>query len=123
MSVENLDAGKRLLDAGKFRSSTSRAYYAVYAGLTSELSKIKRINFVHGGNNPSHEQLKKLTKDNLPRKRFNTATRTELGKIVNRLRMARVEADYSPQAGIGRQVALDAVREAAKAIDLLGIKL
>jgi uncharacterized protein (UPF0332 family) len=59
MSVECLQAAKKLLDEGLLRRSVSSAYYAAYCALAGDLSS-RGVTFAHGWNNPGHEQLPDL---------------------------------------------------------------
>ena len=63
MALNNSKAAKTLLNAECYRSSISRAYYAAYCAITSQLAG--KYTFPFGGNNPSHPDLPFLVMHNL----------------------------------------------------------
>jgi uncharacterized protein (UPF0332 family) len=110
LSAEALAAARALLDRGYFRSCVTRAYYAVYAAATSELTAMKGVAFPFGWGNPSHQQLPGLIRSRLTQ--HSERNRRELVKAIRRLRMAREDADYRPGASVDRTLALNVVRDA-----------
>lgn len=121
MSMENLRAAKSLLDNGCLRSCVNRAYFAAYAAITSELVKLKRVEFAQGRKNPSHDQVLTMLVHNLGAKRFGMGTLRQLNTAVRSLRRARLVADYVPGEAIDKELALMAVKDASKVLDTLGI--
>lgn len=106
MALDNREAAKELLIAGRYRSCVSRSYYAAYCAFTSLLEG--RVDFAHGGNNPSHEGLEALAFNNLYE--FSLQERHLLRKEIRRLRKMRDWADYTPQNLIESGVARDSLR-------------
>jgi uncharacterized protein (UPF0332 family) len=117
MSVDALEAARTLLAQRRWRSSVSRSYYAAYCALSGELAR-RGASFPHGWNNPAHEQLPALIRNNLA---LLIATRRLLNRAVRRLRVARENADYRPAATVDRAVALACIRDAAMVLATLEI--
>jgi uncharacterized protein (UPF0332 family) len=117
LSVDSLRAARKLLTEEHIRSSISRAYYAAYCAVTSELVE-RGVQFARGWNNPAHDQLPDLVLHNsaLPRN-----TRYEINKALRRLRRAREDADYRPGASLVRRDAVDYLRDASFVVQTLGI--
>ena len=118
MSVNSRKAAQHLLDAECYRSSISRAYYAAYCAVTSQLAG--KYTFPFGGNNPSHPDLPNLILYNLPA--LPEYKRRAVKQAVSRLWKARVEADYVPGAYTDRNTAVNALRDATRVLLLLEIK-
>ena len=59
MSLARLRAAKALLEAGFYRDSISRSYYAAYCAATSAVIG-RNVTFAFGRQNPSHDQLPDL---------------------------------------------------------------
>ena len=118
MSQERLRAAKALLDAGFYRDSISRSYYAAYCAATSRVID-RGIVFANGRRNPSHEQLPDLIANvgdvSMPNRR-------RIRKSLYFLRQARENADYRPSAFISRAVALDCIQNAALVQALLEVE-
>ena len=115
MSLERLRAAKALLEAGFWRDSISRSYYAAYCAATSRVVG-RGITFAQGRNNPSHEQLPGLILNtgSIPKSaRRNVHTR------LYSLRHAREDADYRPRAFISHSFALECIFKAAAVLELL----
>jgi uncharacterized protein (UPF0332 family) len=112
-----LGAAKELLKLGAYRSSVSRCYYSVFAAITGAAAQ-RGVRFPHGGNNPTHDQLPALVRNNL---NLSIAQRRDLSAIVRRLRAARVSADYVPTDGVDMRLARSCVRDAARGLDLLEV--
>ena len=117
LSLDCLNAAKSLMDLGHLRSSVSRSYYSAYCAITDTLVD-KGINFAHGWNNPSHEQLPDLVLNNLALPR---STKFEINKSIRRLRMTREDADYRPGLTIDRKRTLDSLHDAIDVLTLLEI--
>lgn len=118
MALNNSKAAKELLNAECYRSSISRAYYAAYCAITSQLAG--KYTFPFGGNNPSHPDLPILVMHNLPA--LPEYKRREIRQAIRKLWKARVEADYGPQAYIDRNFALGSLRDANRILLLLEVK-
>ena len=113
MAGDSLKASKELLDAGRWRSCASRAYYAAYSAITSSLVRGGIDVGIAGRSNPSHEQLPRLALHNLDRECHGNEARRTISKRLRTLRMARQRADYGPDELIDRALARDCVRQAA----------
>jgi hypothetical protein len=118
MSLVTLGSAKRLFDAGDWRGCANRSYYAVYQAATSACLE-HGDTFEHGWNNPSHEQLPDLIRNNgdLP-----VVTRRQIVARLRLLRVTREDADYRPGATVDRVVALTCVRSAADVLELLEVR-
>lgn len=113
----NLRAAKVLHKEAEFRSSTNRSYYAAYAAVTAK-AVARGVQFPHGGNNPTHEQLPILILNNLD---LTQRVKREAAAIIRRLRVARVSADYVPNDRVDERTSRDCLRDAARELDLLEI--
>lgn len=113
MGLDSLLAAKQLLDAARYRSAVSRAYYAAYAAATAELAGIKAVTFPNA-NNPRHAALPRLLADHLPPPRFDERLRRDLKREMENLRKAREHADYVPTVSVGKQEATRAVKSASR---------
>ncbi len=115
MSLERLRAAKALLDAGFYRDSISRSYYAAYCAATSWV--IGRGNtFAGGRNNPSHEQLPELLANTLG---LELSDRRKAKRLLRNLRRAREDAEYRPHAFVDRVTAQDAIYSATALLEIL----
>jgi uncharacterized protein (UPF0332 family) len=118
VAVDALKAGGELCDLGRYRSSVSRSYYAAYSALAARLSEAG-ISFANEREGPGHEQLTDLIENNLPGRK--TWQRRELKKLVRMLYGVRLQADYSPQAAVGRAEAQRSLKFAALTLNLLEV--
>lgn len=118
MSLVALQSARLLLDRSDFRGSVNRAYYAAYQGLTS-LSVQRGDPFGRGWNNPPHEQLPELIRNNGD---LTVEVRRMINTQLNFLRNAREDADYRPGITVDRQVAARSLRSAAGILHLAGIQ-
>ena len=118
MSLDSRAAGKELLVAERFRSSISRAYYAAYCAVTGVL--VPGVTFGHGGNNPAHGDLPNLILSNLGG--LPEGKRRLVRQALLRLWKQRIDADYVPSALIDRNMALNALRDANRALTELGVE-
>lgn len=107
MSLDSLEAAKKLLAAGRWRSSLSRAYYAVYARVTAELAG--KASFAVGREGPSHDDLPDLLFDYLTR--LSPRDRWSYPRTVAFMYQSRVSADYKPSQTIGEAEARHAVSQ------------
>ena len=89
---DSLEAAKLLREAGRHRSSVSRAYYAVYARITAAIAST--AVFVEDREGPGHDSLPDLAFDHLSRLTY--GQRREIETSVRRLYQARIYADYHP---------------------------
>lgn len=112
MANDNLLAAKALQKMGHHRSAVTRAYFAAYSAVTSELALVKGVKFTFEIN-PSHGELASLTLNHLPLKVFATHMRRNIKRSQGLLWKARVEADYVPHATIGPSETLIAMKEAS----------
>ena len=115
LSEDNLAAAKELLQTGRLRSSLSRSYYAAYCAVTAKLVQ-KKVDFPHGWNNPAHDQVIALIRDNLP---LSTSSRRRILKAVNYLRVQREAADYRPGGAVQQSAAIDSVRYAQQVMEIM----
>jgi uncharacterized protein (UPF0332 family) len=118
MSLECLRAAERLLIEGYFRRSASSSYYAAYCAVTSDLVN-RGLNFAHGWNNPSHEQLPNLILNNAS---WTVSRRRNINRLIRLLRQVREDADYRPASTVDRASALFSLRAATDVLEILGIR-
>ena len=118
MSLECLQAAKRLSEAGYLRRSVSSAYYAAYSALAGRLAE-RKVTFAHGWNNPAHDQLPSLIHNNMGLER---SARIRISRVFRRLRTVRENADYRPRETVGRDLALACIRDATAVLLAMGIE-
>ncbi len=118
MSLERLRAAKALLDAGFYRDSISRSYYAAYCAATSRVID-RGIVFANGRRNPSHEQLPELI---LNLGGIALSDRRKARRLLYVLRQVREDADYRPHAFVVRSVAQDAIYNATALLEILEVE-
>ena len=113
ISVECEVAAKQLLRSGCYRSSTSRAYYAVYSAITDRLVAAGVVPETDA-DNPSHKSLPEMIESNVPGLR--SWQRRDLKTSTRRLYQLRIDADY-------RARALVAIAEATESLAEMGFSL
>lgn len=118
IAVENEDAAKRLVRAGLFRSSVSRAYYAVYAAVTAELVAAGAVPATDA-DNPSHRALPEMVEGNIPG--LSTWERRDLKASARRLYQLRLDADYRARSRIDAASAVQGMSELGNAFRLLKV--
>jgi uncharacterized protein (UPF0332 family) len=118
LSRECLEEARILLKEDHWRGSISRAYYAAYCAVTSDLAE-RGIEFAHGWNNPGHDQLPQLVLHNTTWPR---GVRYPVNRALRRLRNAREDADYRPAASIERRDALGYLRDASFVLRAMGVR-
>lgn len=101
------------------RSCISRAYYAAYSLISSELSATKGVSFPLGRHGPSHTDLPNLIGAHLRRK-FGHKHVKDLKAAIRRLYFARLEADYEPHQKLGEDEARKAVLDARLVLEKFG---
>ncbi len=114
MSVENwLDlardsrkAASELVRDGHYRSATSRAYYAAFSKISHELVHTGHA-MPAGREGPSHRRLRPMVEANL--KSLRIEQRAALSRIVGRLYVLRIYADYTPSIHVDARDAREAV--------------
>lgn len=118
IAVENLQAAQELYQAGRYRSSVSRFYYAAFSLLTFELGR-KGVAFRAGRQTPAHAELPELIADHLTQ--FTEARRANIALLAFRLYRLRLGADYFDQR-IDRRLADRAARYAQKLFRYFGVE-
>jgi uncharacterized protein (UPF0332 family) len=123
MAKANMEAAKCLHDQGLHRPSVTRAYYSAYCALTQVLKGKHQKDFKYGGNNPAHNQLLALVRNNLElgRTKRPADLRRMIGRSLNILLNLRIEAEYVPGHTIGHQESLNAVHMANGILQELGL--
>jgi uncharacterized protein (UPF0332 family) len=102
-----------------FRSAASRAYYAAYQAATAAcFLHGDETLFPHGWNNPSHDQLPGLVRNNGD---LEVETRRKIARQLRELRTFREDADYRPGRAIVRAQALHCAQEAESVLKALGV--
>ena len=94
------------------RSCVSRAYYAAYALMSSELVSTRGVKFVLGRDGPSHFLLPTLVENHL-RNRMNISKIRGIKAALRRLYNIRLNADYRPNLQISSSDVRDALADAA----------
>ena len=113
------ETARHLRERDDFRSCVSRAYYAVYQAATSVcLIHGDQKLFPNGWNNPSHEQLPELIKNNgdLP-----VHNRRVVLKLLRLLRTTREDADYRLGRTVDKKTAYTIIRAMDTVFNLLEI--
>jgi uncharacterized protein (UPF0332 family) len=80
-----------------FRSSISRAYYAIYSAATDALVQ-QGITMPAGQANPKHARLPNLVGHNLTG--MSHAVRWQLAGVIEKLYKLRLISDYMPQVSV-----------------------
>jgi uncharacterized protein (UPF0332 family) len=107
LSAENEKAAQLNYEAGLYRASVSRAYYAIYQLMTDIcIEHGDASQFPTGWNNPSHAQLPDLIKNNGD---LDITARRKISGLLRSLRDTRETADYRPGRTIDRNDAHDAL--------------
>ena len=119
ISRDSRKAAQRLLEAGCYRSSVSRAYYAAYSAITSALIQ-QGITLGYGGNNPGHAGLPGYVLNNLTS--LSLVSRFEINKALRRLYRGRAEADYVATAIVDFAAAKRSARDLGRVLQLLGVE-
>ena len=112
---DSLEAAKLLREAGRHRSSVSRAYYAAYAKVTGLVAPF--ADFPEDREGPSHEKLPTMASDYLTRLAFRERQRVE--SSLERLYVRRIEADYKMSFTVDDEMSLAALQEASRTFELL----
>ncbi len=116
IGIENFQAGRELLDKGRYRSGVSRFYYAAFSLLTHELSEAG-VDFGDDQETPSHKGLPKLVRLHLP---LSVKQKTESIAIIHRLYSARISADYQRRT-MDEPVTRDIMRDTAQLFRFLEV--
>jgi len=118
-ALVTLETAKSFRDHPDSRSCVSRIYYAAYQAATAVcLAHGDADRFPSGRNNPSHEQLPDLVRNNgdLP-----LSARQEVSRILRTLQRSRVDADYRPGQTVDASTVAGALLAVAKLFKILGI--
>lgn len=115
IAMENEEAAKELLRAGRFRSAVSRAYYAAYATVTGKLVDAGAIPRTDESN-PSHKALPLMVEGNLPG--LSPWQRRDLKATTRRLYNTRLDADYRSRVNVDKAVAARSLAELGRAMRL-----
>ncbi|MHB1157730.1 MAG: HEPN domain-containing protein [Phycisphaerales bacterium] len=91
MSRQSYKAAEHLQRLRNFRSCISRAYYAAFSAVTDGVRKYT-TRFDDGYEHPPHRQVSRFVRKHLTQ--FSKSDRQELARAVERLRQARLDADY-----------------------------
>ncbi len=118
LSIENLHAAQVLHAGGYARSAASRAYFAAYAAVTSNLTR--RVTFGAGRENPPHAILPQIVQSNAA-SHLGVAQRRTAARLVRKLQASRVASDYDPTTTVDRTTSLQSLREAAHLLQLLEV--
>ena len=119
ISRNSRKAAQRLLDLECYRSSVSRAYYAAYAAVTSELVA-RGLLFAQARSNPDHAGLPAYVLNNLGT--LAQTTRFDINRAIRRLYALRIDADYVAEATLDRAMALSALHDLGRVFIGLGLE-
>ena len=117
IGIENFQAGRELLDGGRYRSSVSRFYYAAFCVLTHELSLVG-VDFGGDQETPNHKALPKLIRQHLT---LSVGQKAEVVATVRRLYSARISADYQRRT-TDEAITRSILRDAAKVFRQFGVE-
>ncbi len=115
---EAVTAARQLRDAGCYRGSTSRSYYALYAEISRVLPMLGVMSPV-GREGPAHARIVPMLLTHLKSK-LSHAELSRLADCVNKSYALRVFADYFPSFDIDSRVCNSAMSYQVQAITLLG---
>ena len=113
IAVGNRRAAQRLNEAGYYRSSVSRSYYAAFSAVTRVLV-ISGAAFPAGYESPPHRDVPALLERHM--QQLGRRKLREVKHAVRRLYSARLEADYRERARIGAAIARNALRDACRVL-------
>lgn len=119
ISRECFLASRELIESGHYRSSINRAYYGLYASITSELRQRGFKIFNQDRPNPGHSQIMQMLEHNILNLRKPDVRRRCVRSAKN-VRRSREIADYVPEYSIDRSFALSALRDASLVSRTLG---
>ena len=117
ISFDSEHAARELLDARRWRSCVSRAYYSVYARVTHQLARQGVRSFGGGRSNPTHDALPGLVVGTL--RRAKARERRALKQSLDRLYALRVSSDYFPDHTVDHFAARSAVGDMSTALSIL----
>jgi uncharacterized protein (UPF0332 family) len=109
MSERSFRAAQALRKLGNHRSCVSRAYYAAFAAVTSEVRK-HTLAFPNGYEHPPHARIGAYVRRYLVG--FSKTARRNITDAVIRLREARVYADYRQHPETGDAASRNAMGDA-----------
>ena len=121
MGTDSLKAAKKLKDAGCFRSCISRAYYAAFSRVTSELIKAAGPGAFGRYRHPRHHQIPRSMDAHLGRQLAEPDLKW-LKAVIRRLYKARLDADYVSGAAVDEALARDMLRDAHVVFRVLGVR-
>jgi uncharacterized protein (UPF0332 family) len=96
-----------------YRSCLSRAYYAAYSKVTSDLSAARGVTFSPGNEGPKHPGrtgtggIRRLIETHLTN--LDVRKRVKLSELVGRLYTLRCTADYHPSIEVDARDAREAI--------------
>ena len=122
MSIDACKASRKLREKHP-RSAISRAYYAAYAAVTSELKKDPGVTFSADRGNPAHGSLLDYIQQSLPLQGHSAESVDDLRRCLRELRRDRERADYLPHASLDMDDAKEALRRAESVIYTLRLPL
>ena len=117
MAQESRTAAAELSTRERWRSSVSRAYYAIYAKATAMLNSAG-VNMPAGRSNPSHRRLPVMIGNNLTA--IDNPRRWRLADLVQQLYNLRIIADYEPNMAIEEdeaRIALSLMSQAFRCLE------
>ena len=111
------DTAQLAYNAGDWRSAVSRAYYAAYQAATGVcIAHEDETQFPPGWNNPAHDQLPELLRNNGD---LSLPVRRQVTQRLVALRVSRESADYRPGRTVDKSIALECVQQAVLILTLL----
>jgi hypothetical protein len=121
MSLDARRAAMLLSDAGHWRSSISRSYYAAYCAVAHALvSHRPELRFKHGWRNPDHLEMPRYIRNHLAH--LDRSRRWELSKNMRALRKVREDADYRPASLADETLSRSALRVSYSVLRTLGVE-
>ena len=103
-----------------FRGSANRSYYAAYQAVTAAcVEHGDEGQFPAGWNNPSHDQLPDLIKNNGD---LELAVRRTIGTNLIVLRRIREDADYRPGRTVDKETTLNRLQRSKRVLELLNMR-
>ena len=115
LARDNRNSANELIQKDHFRSSATRAYFAVYSKISYEIER-SGLSLPAGLEGPSHSKLRPTIEKNLTHLGKENK-RVALSQIVGRLYDLRVYADYRPSITFRGHEAREALSLMKKAFE------
>lgn len=118
LALRSVRSADLLYREGDYRGAANRCYYAAYHAATYLCYRHgDETQFSHGWNNPSHEQLPDLIRNNGS---LSVELRRQINRRLRELRVVRENADYRPGRTVDKTIALESLRQCRSVLEKRG---